>query len=372
MRIAIDARKIELPLTGIGRYTKNLLTHLAEIDKENEYIILQRQYPSTKVVDASNFRTVVFDYPAFSLHSIFFLHKILNRERVDIFHSPFVSVPLFAKCKIIITVHDLIPLKFTKSYNKSKRLSEMLRRFQFRLILLIASKRAQNIITISNASMQTLQKLDHTLAKKIQIIYMAPEEIFKEIAQEEKEQTKTRFGLKGQLVCYIGMIRPHKNLVILLQALRLLLIERKQYCYLVIGGSDDENLIFLKNIVKRFNISNHVIFTEVLSDLEVVALMNAADVFVFPSLEEGFGLPPLEAMACGTPVVTSNVSSLPEVVGDSALLVNPLHAQDIADAIQKLFLDQELKQELIRRGFERVKLFSWEKAARETLQVYTQ
>jgi glycosyltransferase involved in cell wall biosynthesis len=372
MRIAIDARKIDSPLTGIGRYTKNLLTHLAEIDKENEYIILQRKVASIKTVDASNFRIVVFDYPAFSLHSIFFLHKILDRERVEIFHSPFVSVPLFTKCRIVLTVHDLIPLKFAKSYDTRRIFSEILRKLQFRLILLISTRKAHKIITVSDATKKLLQGLDRALAKKIRIIYEAPEETFKRIPEEEIRKTRAKYRVDGNLLCYIGVIRPHKNLVMLFRALKLLHEEEKHCCYLAIGGGEDGNLIFLKKLAEKLNISRHVIFCGSLNDTEVVELMNAADVFVFPSIEEGFGLPPLEAMACETPVVCSNTSSLPEVVGDAALLVDPLNTLAMADAIRRLLFDQGLKKEMIKRGTERVRLFSWEKTARETLIVYTQ
>lgn len=370
MRIAIDARKIESPLTGIGRYTKNLLTHISMVDKDNHYIVLWNKNSPREMIQAENFRTVMVNYPAFSIRSLFFLHRILHREKIDVFHSPFISAPLLARCKIIVTVHDLIPLRFPRSFEKSKNISWFLRKLIFQLFFLIATKRAKSIIADSWDGKRALESLDGCLVKKTQVIYVAPEEIFKRISQEEIGKTKAGFGLEGKLILYVGAIRPHKNLVILLNALNLLIREKKQQCYLVICGGKEADFLPLKEITEKLGTSRNVFFVGSLNDTKVVALMNAADVFVFPSLEEGFGLPPLEAMACGTPVITSNLSSLPEVVGDAALLVDPCNVHEIANAIERLLLDEKLRNELIKRGFERVKRFSWERTVKETLQVY--
>ncbi len=371
MRIAIDGRKIETPLSGIGRYTKNLLTHISMVDKDNQYIVLQNRDFKEKMPLAENFRTVIVDYPAYSIRSLFLLHKILHREKIDLFHSPFISAPLFTNCKVILTVHDLIPLKFARSFEKGKNLSWLFRKFIFKLILLILTKKAKCIITDSWVSKKALERTGRSLSKKIKVVHPAAEEIFKKISNENKiEETKAKFNSERKLILYLGMIRPHKNLIRLLKALNLLIYEKNQRCYLVIGGGKETDLFFLKGMAEKLGVSKHVFFTGDLTDNEVVTLINTADVFVFPSLEEGFGLPPLEAMACGTPVITSNVSSLPEVVGDAALLVDPYNVQEIANAIQRLLTDERLKEELIIKGFERVKKFSWEKAARETLNIY--
>lgn len=340
------------------------------VDKDNHYIVLWNKNSPREMIQAENFRTVMVNYPAFSIRSLFFLHRILHREKIDVFHSPFISAPLLARCKIIVTVHDLIPLRFPRSFEKSKNISWFLRKLIFQLFFLIATKRAKSIIADSWDGKRALESLDGCLVKKTQVIYVAPEEIFKRISQEEIGKTKAGFGLEGKLILYVGAIRPHKNLVILLNALNLLIREKKQQCYLVICGGKEADFLPLKEITEKLGTSRNVFFVGSLNDTKVVALMNAADVFVFPSLEEGFGLPPLEAMACGTPVITSNLSSLPEVVGDAALLVDPCNVHEIANAIERLLLDEKLRNELIKRGFERVKRFSWERTVKETLQVY--
>jgi glycosyltransferase involved in cell wall biosynthesis len=188
----------------------------------------------------------------------------------------------------------------------------------------------------------------------------------------EVKEIKEKFNFNGKMILYIGLIRPHKNLLRVLEALRLLISEGEKDYFLVLVGGEKNDYIFLKKTAFKLGISKHVFFTGRLPDTEVVALMNAADVFVFPSLEEGFGLPPLEAMACGTPVVTSELSSLPEVVGDAALLVDPKNVEEIASAIKQVLVDHTLRESLITKGLERVKKFSWKKTAMETLKIYQQ
>lgn len=372
MRIAIDGRKIESPLTGIGRYTKNLIAHVSKVDKDNEYVLIQNKDSDNKNAKEWNFKTIKVDYPAFSFRSMFFLHRILHLEKINLFHSPFVSLPLFAKCKTVLTVHDLIPWKFTRSYGKERKLFNLTRRLIFRLVLFIVTKKANCVITDSRTSQKTLEVMCRAMCKKTKVVYPAVENIFRNTSNEEHvKKTKKRFHLEeGKLILYIGTIRPHKNLVRLLEAFSILIFKRNQRCNLVIGGGKEEDHYFLRNVSKELNISKFVIFVANLVDNEIVDLMNAADVFVFPSLEEGFGLPPLEAMACGTPVVTSNAGSLPEIVGDAALLVDPYNVQELVNAVQCLLQDEELRNKFMKKGFERVKLFSWEKTAFDTLKVY--
>ncbi|MGB7063202.1 MAG: glycosyltransferase family 1 protein [Candidatus Zixiibacteriota bacterium] len=370
MRIAIDVRKIEPTLSGIGRYTKNILTHLSRLDRDNEYVLVGNRDLHRSLAPGKNFRTVIVDYPAFSLRSLFLMHKILRREKIDLFHSPFISAPLFAPCKTVITVHDLIPLRFARGFEGNRGLAPVLKRRVFGLILSLVTRKASRIITVSRASKEALQRFDGSLASKTDVIYEAPETIFRKVSDEEIKRSKARFGLKGKSILHVGIIRPHKNLIRLFEALELLVLVKRQPCTLAIVGGQEEERLFLKAKAQELGISRYVLFAGGLTDDEIVPLMNAVDAFVFPSLEEGFGLPPLEAMACGTPVITSNLSSLPEVVGEAALLVDPRNVQELADAIDRLLTDERLKNQLIRKGFERIRFFSWEKTAQETLQVY--
>jgi glycosyltransferase involved in cell wall biosynthesis len=207
-------------------------------------------------------------------------------------------------------------------------------------------------------------------SEKIKVIYPGVDKRFKKLKSKNLNGILPELNPNKKTILYIGNTRPYKNLPRLLEAFGLLQKRKPENYQLIIAGGEKRNLPLLKRITIDLNIEKDVFFTGNLTDIEVVALMNAADVFVFPSLEEGFGLPPLEAMACGTPVVTSNVSSLPEVVGDAALLVDPENVEEIASAIEKVLTDEKMREELIRKGFERVKNFSWEKTASETLKIY--
>lgn len=373
MRIAIDARKIEVPLTGIGRYTRNLLMHLSNLDMDNEYVVFRGRDFQDELTLSPNFKTVTVDYPSFSVRSLLLLHQIVHREKIDLFHSPFISAPLLANCKILVTVHDLIPLKFAKTFGHNRNTSQLLRKWMFRVVLSVVTKRADAIITVSWSSKRALQKLDPTLGRKTKVIYEGAETIFRAVPSDQGvSQTRARFGLKDNCILYVGMIRPHKNLVRLFQAIGRLVHDMNQSCHLIIGGGKEGDLLFLRNFAKELGISESVSFVQNLDDTDLVKLMRAADVFVFPSLEEGFGLPPLEAMACGVPVVASNVSSLPEVLGDAALLVNPYNVQDLADALERVLIDAKLRRELVEKGLKRAASYSWEDTARQTLQVYMQ
>ena len=373
MRIAIDARMARNPLSGPGRYAINLIRALANLDNENQYIVIQNANLPEKITKAENFKTIWINHPPLSLRTVFWLQTILEKEKVQIFHSLYFLTPMGGHFTRIITIHDLMVLTFPNFFKGRSLPIKIYGKIFTNAFIRTSLACSSRIITDSETVRNQIVQWKPKCSGKISVIYPGIDSTFKRINDmSHLENNRKKFGLAKNIVLYIGNTRPYKNLPRLIKAFKLLNDDQEHKFQLVIGGGESRNLHALKVLKHNLELDDYVVFTGELTDDEVIALMNIADIFVFPSLYEGFGLPPLEAMACGTPVVTSNAGSLPEVVGDSALLVNPLCAQDIADAIQKLFLDQELKQELIRRGFERVKLFSWEKAARETLQVYTQ
>jgi glycosyltransferase involved in cell wall biosynthesis len=295
---------------------------------------------------------------------------VIEKEKIDVFHSPFLLGPLFSKRPFILTLHDLMVLKFPNFFEGRNFLIKIFAKLFFSIVVPITSKKCRMILTDSkNVRSETINFL-RIAPEKIKVIYPGVDERFKKLNSKISIEELHELNPNKKIILYVGNTRPYKNLPRLLEAFKLLQKKKSENYQLVIGGGEKRNLPLLKKIVLDLGIEKDVIFSENLTDAEVVALMNAADVFVFPSLEEGFGFPPLEAMACGTPVVTSNVSSLPEVVGDAALLVDPENVEEIASAIEKVLTDEKLREELIRKGFERVKRFSWEKTARETIEVY--
>jgi glycosyltransferase involved in cell wall biosynthesis len=365
MRVMIDARKSGF---GITRYCENLISGLARIDRDNQYVMIQNSNDRQKTMEVDNFKTVYVSYPRFSTKTLLFLHKVIHRERIDVFHSPSIMFPLFAKCPVVLTVHDLIPLRFYRGHSRHRLLPFWI----IKLIIFTALKKADQIITVSQFTRNEILNFAPFFRKRINVIYNSLSNTFKKTSAKDGIQSVEReFSWPRRMILYAGSMKPHKNIDRLLKAFNQLKQkgEVEDVC-MVLGGGEKENITRLKKLALELGIDGNVIFTGMLSAEELTGLMNLADVFVFPSLYEGFGLPPLEAMACGTPVVTSNAGSLPEVVGDAALLVDPENVEDIASAIERVLTDERLREELVKKGFERVKRFSWEKTARETIEIY--
>ncbi len=371
MRIAIDARMARKPLSGPGRYAINLIRALANLDQKNQYLILQNSHLSEKIIEGENFKTIWVNFPALSLRTVFWLQALLRKEKIDVFHSLFFLAPLGRGFVKIITVHDLMALKFPNFFQGRSLLVRAYAKLFSHVFIRSSLTYSNEIITDSQAVKKEVIRWKPECERKITVIPPAVDPTFRKLSNLPLlEKIKEKFGLTKKIILYVGNTRPYKNLPRLIKALALLKKNKDQCYQLVIGGGELRNLPLLRRLTESLRLADSVVFTGDLSDEEVIALMNAADIFVFPSLYEGFGLPPLEAMACGTPVVTSKAGSLPEVVGDAALLVDPENEEEIVSAIETVLTNAKLREELIKKGFERVKRFSWEKTARETLDIY--
>lgn len=371
MRIAIDARMARKPLSGSGRYAINLIRALANLDQENQYLILQNDHLSEKIIEGENFKTIWVNFPALSLRTVFWLQTFLRKAKIDVFHSLYFLAPLGPGFVNIITVHDLMALTFPNFFQGRSLPIRLYAKLFANLFIRSSIICSCEIITDSQMIKNELIQWKPKYERKIRVIPPAVDPVFRKLTDPKQiEETRNKFGLTKKIILYVGNTRPYKNLPRLIKAFGLLMENGKNSCQLVIGSGESRNLPILKKLTKSLELEDSVVFTGNLTDEDVIALMNTADVFVFPSLYEGFGLPPLEAMACGTPVVTSNAGSLPEVVGDAALLVNPENVEEIVSAIETVLTNKKLRKELIKKGFERVETFSWEKTARETLEVY--
>jgi glycosyltransferase involved in cell wall biosynthesis len=227
------------------------------------------------------------------------------------------------------------------------------------------------VLTVSHASKLDILQYLKIPAERVEVIYNAPDErITAPPAAEDVARARDRFQLTSPFILYTGNIKPHKNLDRLIEAYAALRRRGIEDYKLLIIGDEVSKYPNLRRLVHRFQLHQHVRFLGFVSDATLAALYRLATVFVFPSLYEGFGLPPLEAMAAGAPVITSNVSSLPEVVGDAALLIDPLDANSIADAMARVLSDPALRADLIRRGLARAQVFSWARAAARVHEVY--
>lgn len=365
MRIAIDARKLHD--FGVGTYIRNLIRHLARLDDQTEYVLLcGREDCSLPDQLGENFRAVQENSPPYSVTEQLRIPLRLYREQIDVFHAPHYVLPPLTPCRSIVTIHDCIHLMFPQY------LPSRLAYAYARLMLWAASRRANRILTVSETSKRDIVRFLGVPSSRVVIIPNGIDERFSTPpCEEEVSRVRERYQLDAPFVLYAGNIKPHKNLERLIDAfyrvrqdgldedLRLLLI-----------GDEISKYATLRRAVHRYQLHKYVRFLGFVPDETLAVLYRLAHVFVFPSLYEGFGLPPLEAMASGTPVVTSNVSSLPEVVGDAAMLVDPYDPAAIADAIRQVLTEPELRADLRRRGLDRAREYSWERSVKRIREIY--
>jgi glycosyltransferase involved in cell wall biosynthesis len=366
VRIGIDARKLHD--FGIGTYIRNLLQELARMDHETEFVILSRPDDSVAVTTlGENFRVVKETAGNYSLAEQVKIPMDLRRERVDLFHAPHYVLPPLVRCPSVVTIHDCIHLMFPQYLPNRWSLAYA------RTSITLAAKRSTRVLTVSESSKRDILRFVDIPPGKIDVIYNAYDERFRDVPNEEAvARVRERFQLQDQFVLYAGNVKPHKNLERLIEAFHLVRSRGLDHLKLVLIGDEISKYTALRRAVHRHQLHKYVRFLGFLPLDTLAVLYRLAGVFVFPSLYEGFGLPPLEAMASGTPVVTSNVSSLPEVAGNAAVLVDPYNASAIADGIYRVLTDDTLRLDLKRRGIERATQFSWESSVRRVREIYGQ
>jgi glycosyltransferase involved in cell wall biosynthesis len=364
VRIAIDARKLRD--YGIGTYVRNLLRHLARLDRTTEYVVLcsQRDWKITSEL-GENFRAIIDASPGYSLREQVTVPLDLRRERVDLFHAPHYVLPPLTPCRSVVTIHDCIHLRFPQY------LPSRLGYAYARSSMWVATHRSSRVLTVSEASKRDILKYFHIPEAKVDVIYNGIDERFWSPPDAAHvDRIRERYQLDGRFVLYAGNIKPHKNIERLIEAFHTLKQHGFDDVKLLIIGDEISKYATLRRAVHRYKLHKHVRFFGFVPDQTLAVLYRLAALFVFPSLYEGFGLPPLEAMASGTPVITSNVSSLPEVVGDAALLIDPYEPDAIAAAIERLLTDARLCEDLRARGLKRARQFSWDQSVQRIRAIY--
>ena len=370
--IVIDGRRVRD--FGIGTYIRSLVHALSRIDAANHYTVVTG--PGEARVWGTlpdNFRIAIYagDDHAYSDHLLFPL--FLRRLKPDLVHIPLNRVPLLMIRPYVVTIHDMVNLFYDE--RKLSAVHMYLRRFRFRRVL----TRASRVIAVSEATKRDVENLLDVPPGRITRVYNAPDPGFlgrdPAAGEEERRRIMERYQIDRPFLLYAGAIRHHKNIPRLVEAFAVL---REQLAAhpvygdlrLVIIGDTISQYPAVRQAVLKSKMEHAVRFLGFVPFDTLRCFYESAAAFVFPSRHEGFGLPPLEAMACGTPVVTSNVSSLPEVAGDAAMLVNPGNVFDIARGIREVLTDEPLRAELIRRGRAQAARFSWERSAREVLEIY--
>lgn len=348
MRIGIDARNDG---TGVGRYTFSLIRELAKLDRENEYtLFLNARRHASYEAPGPNFRTVEADIPWFGVREQLKLPRLIARERLDLVHFPHLTVPLLTRTPFVVTIHDLNYLDADATARPA------VKRAGYRLELLKA-KRARRLIAVSEHTRGDVVRRLGVDPARVAVTYEAADAP----AVEPDPDTLERYGIDAPFFLYVGAAYPYKNLARLIEAFALVEGDYR----LVLAGDQEEFGAAL-----RAQASERVVFTGPVSEAELAALYAAARVYAFVSLSEGFGLPGLEAMAAGVPVVAAHAGSLPEVYRDGADYCDPRDVASIASALSDVAEDETLRRRLVERGRKRAGEFSWTSTAEHTLGVY--
>lgn len=359
MRIGFDARVIGWP--GLGTYTSNLLKRLAGTPGL-ELICFYNDETEELIPVGDKLSKLRLNEKIISRRNLGRIGELVNKAGCDLYHIPYPAVPGNLEMPLLLTAHDIIPLQYPNTLPlRYKRL--------LRQLLVDAIQRADHIITASLASRACLLEHFNLPESRITVIGDGVDPEFYPRAEDEIIRVSTKYGIARPYILWLGSFAPHKNIVILVEAFAALPVELGSRYTLVLAGAKGGVWKQAEKKAKQLGVIDRVFFPGRIDGADLAAIYSGADLFCFPSLFEGFGLPPLEAMACGTPVVSSNLSSLPEVVGDSGLLVEPGSAS-FSSAIERVLKNEELRIDYIRRGIENAARYSWEDTSLKTFQVY--
>jgi len=368
-KIGIDCRMYSSKFTGIGRYVYELTKNLAHIDKKNTYVLFFNDPEYDNYAPPSkNIKKIKVNAAHYSLKEQTRFNRILKKEKLDLMHFTHFNAPIFYNAPSIVTIHDL-----TLSLYPGKKKTSFLHRMVYNIVINSIAQKARTIIAPSNNTKSDIIEILKVPEDKIKVLYEGVNSSFRQIHDETYPLAlKEKYSISPPYLLYTGVWRTHKNLINLIKAFHILKTEYKYPGNLVITGRKDP--AYSKPIINQthsLNLDSNIIFTGMVDELDLISIYNGAQVYVFPSLYEGFGLSPLEAMQCGTPVVASNASCIPEICGkESAIYFDPLNPKDMADKIFQVISSDSLQQKLIKNGLERIKIFSWKKMAQKTLDVY--
>jgi len=333
----------------------------------------RRQRSSDWIYDKSNELCTKY-LPPF-LRDIFGIPYMVKSSNINILHIPehhhsFIMPFFVNKAKVIVTIHDLVPILFTKTQLSRHPYNNFRFWWRWNFTFKLIRNRIDFVIADSENTKNDCIKHLKIPEEKIKVIYIAADEIYRPLdSTEEVKKEIKKYNINSQFILFVGTLESRKNIPNLIKAFYKLK-NRGITHKLVITGKKGWNYAEIFKTVEKLNLQKDIIFTDYVPEEDLVKLYNAAEVFVYPSIYEGFGLPPLEAMSCGCPVITSNISSLPEVVGDAGITIDPYNIEELANKMYEVLINEDLRKELSTKGLERAKLFSWKKAAEETWQVY--
>lgn len=369
MKIGIDARLWGVKHAGIGRYTEELVRNLQRVDNRNQYVVFCRREDVENIPTHSRWVTVVADIPHYTASEQLFLPGIFKKQKLDFLHVPHFNVPIFYNRPFIVTIHDILwhRLQGLGVTNLPAPLY-LIKHLGYRLVIRNAVSRARKIIVPSKAVKLDILSQFHVLENKVVVTY---EGVASGQLAHPRGSRNWQFNIKKPYLLYVGSLYPHKNVESVVLAIKHLLAqEPNSPIALVIVCGRSVFWERFREFVKSNGAESFVKLIGHVSDDELGTLYKNAEAFVFPTLSEGFGLPGLEAMAAGTPVVCSDIPVLREVYGDAALYFDPKDPQDMSEKIQQVLADSKLRDRLIKAGEGQAVKYSWRKMVEETLKVY--
>lgn len=369
-KIGIDARMFSDAFTGIGRYnfelTKRLFEHKTIEGRSLEWVIFLNQPQFDAFEFPEHVKKVCVNAGHYSLAEQGRFCWLLYKERCDFVHFTHFNLPLFYGRRFMVTIHDT-----TISFYPGKKMNAWWRKLAYQLVIRHAIKASAQIVTVSQHTKNDVVKLFKTNEKKITPIHIAPSAEFKVVGEPELLAVRRKFNIEYDFLLYTGNWREHKNLVGLIKAFAAL---KKQASFkdlkLIITGKADLHYPEVKDTIAQLQLKNSIDLVGLVSLQDLVGLFNAATVYVCPSFYEGFGLPPLEAMACATPVAVSRAASIPEVCGEAAVYFDPHNTADMTAEITNLLLDKNLQNTLKNKGLTHAATFDWDQTAHQTFDLY--
>lgn len=373
MKIGIEAQRIfRKKRHGMDMVAVELIRHLQVIDQENDYFIFVNQVEDDSCIgETPNFKIIRLPESPYPIWEQWHLPKAAKKLELDILHCTSNTAPFRTSTALVLTLHDIIYLEKInlKSGTWYQRLGNLYRRWNVPLIV----SKAHRILTVSEFEQQRIQSYFHRIdSANIQVVHNGVSPHFKPVSAEAQEEKRKNYGLPEEYILFLGNTDPKKNLKGVIDALNLLKKEDKLPLPVVIPDFGEDELMAMLNQSGAVALRSHIHLTGYIPHVDLPAIYARAVFFLYPSLRESFGLPILEAMACGCPVITSNTSSMPEIAGDAALLVDPFNAAELAQAIGSLIENEVLRKELISKGYNRPPLFSYAKGAEKVLGIYHQ
>lgn len=361
MKIGILIRSTQGRSTGIDRYSQEIVKSMC-LNNTHEYNIISNEKIEIKNITENKIFPDVSPFLKTYSWYLSMPFRLKNMD-VDIIHNMSQAPTFFGfDTQNILTIHDLTPFIVPEYHPLSRSLL-------YKALLGRTLKFADRIIAVSEQTKKDLINAMNVPEEKIKVIYEAANEQFMPMDKAYCRNSLSRYNITDPFILYVGTLEPRKNIPKLIKAfykIKKLGINHK----LVIAGKKGWNYKEIFETIKNLKLQTDVLFTGYMPEEDLPILYNAADLFVYPSLYEGFGLPPLEAMACGTPVITSNTSSLPEVVGDAGVIVDPCNVGGLANVMYEVLINESLREDMRTKGLERARMFSWERTAKETLQAY--